>query len=134
MADDRHRLGQFKLAYQNDGQSGYVLSSGSVADMNKFTVHKRAVSSKKSRGSKTSKKLKANGPAVRNQGPESSLQPSNLRHLYQKLPTGGTVQSYTTQTSQVYTPQTSKEQSYAALAQQRAENGKAMRKMLNGQM
>ena len=61
----------FRMAYQNEATgSGFVLSNGSVghghADLTKFSVHKRAVSSKKMRAAnkKKSKTTTANSTAV----------------------------------------------------------------------
>lgn len=55
MVED-HRLGQFKIAYANEVTGGYVLSNGNPSEMDKYSVHKRAVSSKKLRTKKIKNK------------------------------------------------------------------------------
>ena len=87
---DRMADNQFKMAYHNEGHA-FVLSNGSVgnatgANLSKFDVHKRSVSSKKIRGQKKSKK--SGGSAIPNTstvGYPSASQ--NYRAVYQKLPT-----------------------------------------------
>ena len=87
------------------------MSKGRPNELHKLadTHAKRAVSSKKSRGKRKNK----NSTALKNtmqaamqaREKDSKLQ---YRQVYQKLPTGGNVQSYTSQQSTIITPQSTK--------------------------
>ena len=67
---DTRRINQFKMAYHNEGtpSGAFVMSNGSIgqsvghhtaSELAKFSIHKRAVSSKKNRAGPNKKKMKS---------------------------------------------------------------------------
>lgn len=106
MADD-NRLTQFKSALKDSQAALHAQAAAShgSADNSKFTTHKRATSSKKLR---LGKKKSKNGRQENLHQALYNPVPSHLRQVYQKLPTGGAIQSYTSQNS-IMTPTTSKD-------------------------
>lgn len=122
MAEDP-KSAQFKVAYHHDASlaNGFPASGDISHKFYVATGSKRAVSNKKGRS-----KQKKNKAAVQtNSIADQAQQP--LRQVYQKLPTGGHVQSYTSQESAIMQTQ------YANLAAQ-IEAGKSLRMAMQQQV
>ena len=118
MVEDPTRLAQFKVVYHHEPQPASK-DPTSIDASHKFIVassSKRAISTKKVKSSKQKKSKASNGHK------HGVVDHPLLRTLYQKLPTGGQVQSYSSQERSTVQQQSQ----YGNLAAQ-TEAGRALR-------